>query len=483
MRKQSFDRIPKPEKKGNRVSAIVFIVLFIGILATMGVLFFLLPAQTQSEVEKRNLEEFPSFSDTSFWSGGFMKGVDLYIADHFPFRENLMQLSFALKEMRGHQNKEEAFYEASAPVEDIEEIQEVIADTATQLKPQEEFVEEKVEKNKGVLIYNGRALQIFGGNETMAKAYASAINAYYKELKGIVDIYVTVVPSAGEFYMPEKYAHLEGKEKTNIGQIYANLTPGIQGVDAHKLLFEHQDEYLYFRTDHHWTGLGAYYAYRAWCNAAGIKAMELSALEHKTIKGPFLGSLYHHTMDPRLAETPDTVHYWKVPGEQKTVKFKKQSQHKEEPGNLWVEFAKGVNSYAVFLGADWPLMISTTNVRNGRVALIVKNSYGNPFSTYFAAHFEKLIIMDYRYCERGVMSLIKEHKVTDLIFLNGAFTANTGYHIQRIRRVMYGTTGKVTFEKPQEDIKETIRDSTASSGEMDSIPNNMAPLLNDTIKQ
>jgi hypothetical protein len=457
MNKERFDPTPKPDKKGNRTAALIYIALFCALLSAGGVLFFVFPKNEVSEVEKRALADKPEFSKAGFWSGDFMVDIDNYVGDHFPFREQLVDFSFKLKRARGIQNEKEAFYEAEQPVaqeEEKKELEQLKKDTATALKPNEDFVEEKVEKNKGVLIYNGRALQIFGGSEGTAKAYAEAINAYHKELEGIVNIWVTVVPSAGEFYMPRKYEHLKGKEKANIQIIYSHLAEGVNAVDAYSVLADHQDEYLYFRTDHHWTGLAAYYAYSAWCKKARKKPVPLSDMEHKEIP-KFLGSLYHLTTDPRLAENADTVHYWKVPGEHSTIKFIKTSQFKEVPASLWAEMARGANSYSVFLGADWPLMVCKTPLNNGRRAIVIKNSYGNPYSTYFSAHFETLLILDYRYCERGITSLIKEYGITDLIFLNGAFSANTPYHIQRIRKMLHGSTVKVVLEKPATTIDST----------------------------
>ncbi len=454
---------------------LVYIALFICLLTTGGIAFLVLPHKKTSDVERRELASFPKFSTDGFWKGEFMQGIDMYVADNFALREHWMEFSMKLEDWRGIKNEKEAFYEAEPMVEDEpEQIEKVVKDTASTLQPKEEFPEEKVEKNKGLLIYNNRALQVFGGNSTMAKAYADAINSYVDDLKDVVNIYVTVVPSAGEFYMPQKYSHLKGREKENIEQIYSFLNDYVRPVDAYSVLKAHEDEYLYFRTDHHWTGLAAYYAYTAWCKKAKVKPIALNEMDHKEIPG-FYGSLYAQTRDPKLAEKPDTVHYWKVPGNHNTTKFIKTNQFKEVAGALYAESARGMNSYSVFLGADWPLMVCKTPLNNGRRAIIVKNSYGNPFATYFSAHFETLLILDYRYCERGISSLIKEYGITDLIFINGAFSANTGYHIQRIRRMLHATTGKVILEK-----RPTETDSTGNVTGIDSLQN--LPDRKDTIK-
>ena len=85
-------------------------------------------------------------------------------------------------------------------------------------------------------------------------------------------------------------------------------------VDAYSKLEAHKDEYLYFRSDHHWTALGAYYAYTAFCESAGLKAEPLSKFESGEYTG-FLGSLYSaikaYPQSQALADNPDTVQFWR----------------------------------------------------------------------------------------------------------------------------------------------------------------------------
>lgn len=444
--------------KGKNIGYGVHIGLFVGVLATAGTLFFVLPEITVSEVEKRKLSPFPHYSLDSLFYGSYMDSVDLYIADHFPYREDWMELNFYLRDLRGKQNEEEAFYEAPAlNVEiDKEEDQELIEDTTTVLDPDEEFREEKVERNNGILISDGQALQIFGGNDQMAAAYAKTVNMYRDELGDSVKIFTVVIPTPAEFYLPSKYDHLKGKERKNLNKICESLNPGITCVDAYSKMEANQDKYLYFRTDHHWTGLGAYYAYTAFCESAGITPPSLSQME-RNVKKNFFGSLYQLTKNQQLAENPDSVEYWKVPNSYTVERFEKWDQFTPLKGSLYAEYASGGNSYGVFLGGDKALMVVETGNRNGKVAMILKNSYGNPFSTYFAYNFERVVIVDYRYFSRGVIPVMQYYGVNHLVFINGAMSANTPYHINRIRRIMNAPAGVRVLEPP---LRDTIPDNT-----------------------
>jgi hypothetical protein len=97
-----------------------------------------------------------------------------------------------------------------------------------------------------------------------------------------------------------------------------------------------------------------------------------------------------------LKDNPDTVDYWKIPGKYKTSAWYKGSE-KPHGGSIYAEGASGANGYGVFLGGDFPLMKIESDVKNGKKAVVVKNSYGNPFSTYLPYHYETVWVVDYRY--------------------------------------------------------------------------------------
>lgn len=111
-------------------------------------------------------------------------------------------------------------------------------------------------------------MSLYGGDPASGKWYAQVLNSYHEELPD-VQIYNMIIPTAIEFYVPDKYRDLTQSQKAMIDLVYGTLDPSIKKVDAYSELAAHTDEYIYFRTDHHWTGLGAYYAYRAFCGRRG----------------------------------------------------------------------------------------------------------------------------------------------------------------------------------------------------------------------
>ncbi|MCU0432079.1 MAG: DHHW family protein [Bacteroidia bacterium] len=424
----------KKHKQIRKRLAWINFVLFGAVLTVGGVLFFVLPKIQSSAVENRRLTPFPRFSMHSFFEGHYTDSLDQYVADHFAFREALVSTSFQLAEWRGIPNREVKFYDASqlaknkpGAITTNATLPDSLAaaDTAT--------VNENGDIIANMVVHNGMAIQYFGGNATMAARYAQAINKFRTVLPASVRIYDVVVPSHYDLYMPDEFRRSSNSEKKNIDIIYSNLNPGIIAVDAWTPMMAHKNEYLFFRTDHHWTGAGAYYAYAATVERAGMQPLALGQMQTRVQKN-WLGSLYALTRDERLKEKPDTAVCYMIPNSYKAWRYTDENITKPIPAAL---YHKG-GGYGMYLGGDFPLMKVETSNRSGRSVVILKNSYGNAFAPYFAAHFDKVYIIDYRYFNHSLPDFVKENGITDVVFINGSFSANTSWHIMRIEKLLKG---------------------------------------------
>jgi len=420
--------------KTTTIAYIHFLTFTIG-MALFGSLFLIMPRQTVSIFEKRKLCTFPRFSQTSLFKGTYTDSLDLFVADNFPFRDQLVSISFDIKNKWGIHSNNVSFFAKS--VEDQvplpADTASVKVDTTAEAAHTDTASTEDIYQSNGLLIYNGMAIQMFGGNRPVARQYANIVNKFYEKYKSQSQVYVAVTPTHGEFCLPEDYKKYYVSERKNIDSLYSYLQPTVHKVDIYSQLQKHKNEYLFFNTDHHWTGLGAYYAYSAFCTEAGLTPLELNQMEHKTIPN-FLGSLYWLTRDPKLKEHIDSVIYYKSPSV--TVAHAGKSLEKMGKANVYVEFAKGVNSYGVFLGSDYPVMKVETDVKNERKALVIKNSYGNPFSTYLVSNFSQVFIVDYRYYNGSLKKLITENGITDIVFITPTFSANTRWHVSRIESIL-----------------------------------------------
>ena len=257
------------------------------------------------------------------------------------------------------------------------------------------------------------------------------------------------IPVGSDFYLPEKIKKNINREKNNIDTLNANLNPSIIPVPAYDNLAKHTNEYIQFNTDHHWTALGAYYAYQAFCKAANITGLSLEAFTKKEIPN-FLGTLYYRTLSNDLKNNPDHVEYYIVPHETEAYFYLKDNS-KPLHGKTYVEFAKGSNAYGVFLGGDYPLMKIVSDVKNKKKILIIKDSYGNAFSPYLTSHYEEVYIADYRYFNGNVKNLMQENKINEILLAHNTYVLNGAYAMSREKAML--TRTPVSFKKPKENIE------------------------------
>lgn len=452
----------------------VFLFLFLIFIVVFGVLFFILPKEEKSVIEQRKLASFPEFSAENVWSGDFTSGLNLYYSDNFVFREELVKAKFAIEENKGIRLDDIKIYGSdSAQTEnskeqiilfkdDIGAILEVknympasILDkpvfsnqleTQTDVSASVQIDSEKLgeylnidknelegEKRGNLFVIGDTALEIFYGNEKISEDYAEVINTYVTSLGENVIIYDMIVPNHFEFGLPEKYKSKIGKpQKPFIDLVKDKLDTSVVFVDIYDKLKEHYDlgEYLYFRTDHHWTALGAYRAYEKFCESAGIIPLTLDSYEKRTSTG-FLGTLYNSSMDKNLASNPDIVEYFvsDLPYTQTNT----DKNGGKGPGKLIREAKEGkTNGYLTFMGGDIPLAEIKTENTDGRKIIVFKESYGNAFIPFLIPHYETVYVADIRSFPYNAINFIKENEITEVLFLNNIMTSNTPARISNI---------------------------------------------------
>ncbi|HIX66176.1 MAG TPA: hypothetical protein H9736_08005 [Candidatus Anaerotruncus excrementipullorum] len=439
----------------------------LAVLGAVGALFvagLLLEKPTQSALEKRDLAQFPQFSPQALWQGDYTRQIETWFADTFPFRDAFVGLAASTEELYGLRwddlrivapaggeqqlpapsrapeqpapsqpaspSQPEEQLTSSAPAPSQPEEQPASSAPQAQQPPVPDDGGELSSMNNGIVVYQGRAMSLYGGSYESAAWYASVLNTYQQELEG-VQVYNMLIPTAVEFYLPQRYRDLSQSELEMIGYIYGQLDPAIKRVDAYGEIAQHTEEYLYFRTDHHWTGLGAYYAYRAFCQQAGFTPLELGDFETRRLDN-FIGTMYAQTQDNTLLENPDYVDYYLFGQPYTAQMFPAGSPYVGTPWNLWGEYAQGVNSYSVFLQGDFPLIQVQTSIENGRKILVVKESFGNAFAPFLINHYEEVYVVDQRYFQLGLVDFIREHGITELCFANNIYAACTPYHIRCI---------------------------------------------------
>lgn len=416
----------------NKKMHVVNLAIFCGLLLVGGIASLAMKKQTISVMENRKLTAFPNYSDSSFWSGKYFKLIEEYYADNFPGRDKWINFSDKFKSSIGFNSSEIKMYD---PTNDTEanEKKDTTKETITDGPLKDDGATGEVKKR--VFVFKNRAFEMFGGGEAMGRSYANVINSYNRLLKPGVQVYNLIIPVALEFEITEKYAKLQKPNRPAIESVYNAEDSNIKKVWAIDEIRKHRSEYIYFNTDHHWTSLGAYYAYRAFCNTAGLTPVSLDTVAYKT-KSSFLGSLYRLTKDAGLQSNPDSVRYYLFKDSLRFYVGSSNSLTYWAKSKMYGEGASGPNSYSVFLQGDLPIVKMETQHLNGRKIAVVKESYGNAFSCFLVNNYEKVVVVDQRYYTGDFLAMLKAEGINELLFINNIFAAHTPFHIEKIKGLM-----------------------------------------------
>lgn len=426
----------------------IVVISFLVSLLVIGVLHLLLPEEDISIDEGRSLSHFPKLLYADALTGEQAVKIEKWYNDQFPFRDSFIRAGkkirtaaypnlnpdglaiFLIPDEQGVEIPDEPDPEPqpepSQPTQPpvtlpgATETETQPAPTSPPTPPPLDPVDEII-NTKLLLIINQRAMERYYGNEEKLKAYADRLNALDKKLGTGVQVYSLIAPTAIELYAPEEHHSGYSSQVMCIGLVRDALDPAVKSVEAYEALLHHRDQYIYYRTDHHWTGLGAYYAYRAFCESAGLTPLDLSEMEHYQIEGEYLGSLYRVSKHEVLKKNPDTTEGWRPVAEYTATAWDNSEMTVTYKIRLNDERSKGANSYLNFSGGDRALLKIETDHQIGRKVLVVKDSFGNAFVPYLANHFDEVYVVDPRYYVRSLDKLVKDNGITDVIVLNYMF--------------------------------------------------------------
>lgn len=294
---------------------------------------------------------------------------------------------------------------------------------------------------QGVYVWDNKGFELFYGDEEMAKTYANAVSHYRGQLDSSINVYNMVVPTHIAFGLPDRLEATVGSysQPDYINNIYNNITADVKTVNVTDSLEDHKTEYCYFNTDHHWTALGAYYAYKDFCKTAGETAVNIDNISANSVQG-FVGSLYTATGLEVLQNNPDTVSYYEMPVSYSAQLMQSGSNELEDIYSMYYEAATaGSNTYGVYIWGDNPVTkIVNTEGKNGRKILVVKDSFGNALVPWLVNNYDQVHAIDFRYYDGNVAGYCAENGITDVLILNGVMSSANGFQIDNMSSVFGG---------------------------------------------
>jgi hypothetical protein len=395
-----------------KLNLILFLVFIFG-FAAVNLLRPHSQSQEASKLEQRELAKQPVFTVDRFFEGQYTRDFDNYFSDNFAYRTALVEVGTSLKELKGFPDEEGVT---------------IVSQGGDNMNGDSTGSSVSEVNNSDYLLLKDRAYIAFKFSAPAAEMYAETLNRFRSSVDPKVRVFSLLAPTSVEFPVNEEFTKLSDSQKDAFAHINERLNTEIGQIDAYGGLAEHKDEYIYFRTDHHWTALGAYYAYAKFMESIGETPVPLSKYKKADIEG-FLGTAYKQTLSKsnKLKSHPDTLTYY-TPFVKNTYTMYSSTGKAIERKAVDPNYAKNSSTfYATFLGGDYPWGEIKTDNKNGKRIVVIKDSYANAFVPFLIPHFEKVYYLDPRHYKGNILDFMTEQKITDVLFLNNSTVArNTG---------------------------------------------------------
>lgn len=366
---------------------IIIIIVFIGFFVLISGASLIIKDREFSPNENRYLAETPELSWDNILSGKFQDGLEDYLRDQVCFRDGWITVKTGIQKACGDTDIGGAYVGKDGY--DFEKI------------TPEDVDEKQVDRNiKAVEDYFMMA------SETIDKQKLSFL----------------LVPTSG-LVMQEKLpknARLFDQAKY-IDQVQKAMKD-YNFVDVRDTLMDHNDEYMYYKTDHHWTSAGACLAYDVWSERTGGEAETEDGLVKNVVSDKFRGSLYSKILDADSAY--DEI--WTY-GLQKDDAFGSKDctvtiDEKQQLDSIYDdEMLQKKDKYAYFLSGNYGQVHiqnqKAASKAKGKNILIIKDSFANSFVPFVTQDYENIYMVDLRYYNGDMKSYLQEHNITDVLVL------------------------------------------------------------------
>ena len=299
---------------------------------------------------------------------------------------------------------------------------------------------DKPYQSGGVYVVGSAGYEMYNYVGSLAEKYQSTVNAVADSLSGVSQVYAMAIPLSSGITLPDElFSDIPGSDQAQAEKdILAGMGQNVKTIPLHDVMMSHRTEYIYFRTDHHWTALGAYYAYVQFCTAKGITPHNLSDYEVSQFPG-FLGSFYNDGGKPdAMKNDPDTVNAYHPVSATASMKYGDNENSTLTGGQVIFDESTASASlkYGTFIMGDNPFTgIENPEVSNGESCIVVKESFGNAFVPFLVDHYQTVYVVDYRYYSGSVTQLARDKGVKDVLFVNNLSAIRGSYQMGKLAGV------------------------------------------------
>lgn len=358
----------------------------------LGLLFFLLPVIVLvssiilpdtgfSEKENRVLASRPALKLDQIISGGYEKQFETYENDQFPLRDMWITLKATTDRMMG-----------------------------------------KVEENGVYLGKNGYLMEAFNApSQTQYDATVNAMTSFAQKHSDLKQ-YALIAPNSVNILKSNLPAFAPADDQNPwIDKLKESLTSaGVTFIDIRDTFTDHKAEDLYYHTDHHWTTLGAYYAYLQAAAAMGIDTSS-DSYDKAPVSQTFKGTLSAKS-GFRSGET-DEIDVFLPNGDNALSSVVNYVDEQKKSASFYDTSKLNTrDKYALFFGGNHAQIKISTPTESNNTLLVLKDSYANSFVPFLAQHYRKIIMIDPRYYYGDLEQLLQVENVQEVLYL---YNANT----------------------------------------------------------
>ena len=335
------------KSKLKKLCQIINETVFFGFIAAFAVTSVLLPKEEYSELENRYLSELPELDASGWFNGDIASGLASYADDHFPMRSNWISLHTSLEILEGKK------------------------------------------RVNGVYIGDGRMMEL------AEPADLDRLDRSLEDIQYLCEIadapvFVMIAPTAAQVYSDDipDYENVLNQSEL-IDYVYERIDGEAVTVDVLPALEEAKDDYIYYRTDHHWTPQGAYVAYTEIAKMMGVVPAGLERFDIMHASHAFYGTLHSKTLYD--GTEPDVVDFYISNDRSITLTA---GEYVGSPYRT--EYLQSKDKYLCYLGPNMPIVSLSSNAF-GMKLLVIKDSYANCMLPFLSEHFSSVDAIDLRY--------------------------------------------------------------------------------------
>lgn len=361
-------------RKFSNISIVASFLLLIGAGTVISILA---PKKSFSSNENRFLQQMPELSAQTFFDGSFETDYEKFVTDQFILRDRWIALKTNMERLLQKKDINGVYFAKDDYLIERHEASEV----------DQELVDKNIDR--------------------LSQFVQKAVG-----LLGEDRVRVMLVPTASEILTDKLPAFANGFDQLGVIEEVKQKLPNTSVVDVTQTLEDHSDEYIYYKTDHHWTTLGAYYAYSRWAISAGFEPFARDDFKIVKASDDFYGTIASKV---NVKVEPDEIYLYEKLG---NPTYEVEYNQAETTNQLYeYDRLETKDQYTVFLNGNNALVKIQSENHNGRKLLVIKDSFSHCFVPFLVDHYEEVHMVDFRYFKMGIAQYMEQEGITDALVL------------------------------------------------------------------